>query len=65
MNVISYEIMDDGMIRIETDDLSGKNHQSADELLESLGLLLGGEVTKRSKRTQVHTHNHVGGHQHQ
>ena len=65
MNTISYEIMDDGMIRIETDDLSGKNHQSADELLESLESLLGGEVTKRSKRVHAHTHNHVGDHQHQ
>ena len=71
-NEIHYEILADGTITIETGDLSGPNHISADKLLKNLFELAGGEVKSR-KRTRLevghdlsntlHEHTHDG-HQH-
>lgn len=63
---IEWEILEDGTVSITTDDLSGPNHHSADELLKQLGEIMGGhvDVKKRSHFAHVHTHAH-GGHVHQ
>ncbi len=49
---IQYEILEDGTISIVTDEVSGVNHRSADELLKELFETVGGEVTSR-KRTKL------------
>ena len=61
MNVndtIQWEILEDGTISITTDAISGPNHQSADELLENLADLLGGEVKIEKRKGHVHQHRH-------
>lgn len=58
MDVIKWEILEDGVISIETDRISGKNHQSADELLEQLARMMGGDVTVRHKKGHIHSHHH-------
>jgi hypothetical protein len=57
-DTIHYEILEDGTISITTDAISGQNHQSADELLESLADLLGGEVKIDKRKGHVHQHRH-------
>lgn len=71
---VKFEILEDGTITIETGDLSGPNHVSADKLLTELAEALGGPVTikKRSKFAVSHDltgalreHSHDGHiHQH-
>jgi len=65
MDIINLEILEDGMISIKTEGISETNHKSADELLEDLLELIGGEVTRehnpRGKKMQkiykqAHTH---------
>ena len=58
MDTIRWEILEDGMISVETDQISGKNHQSADDLLAQLAKVLGGDVTVKQKKGHVHTHHH-------
>lgn len=42
-DTMTIEILDDGTISVETSGISGKNHVSADEFLEMLEELGGGE----------------------
>lgn len=57
---IQFEILEDGTISITTDQISGPNHHSADELLKQLGELLGGEVIIK-KRDKFHVHADLSG----
>ncbi len=71
-NTIKFEILEDGTISITTDDLSGTNHVSAEQLLKNIASMAGGDVVRRKrwdKYKHTHTHNHVhdhgsGGHTH-
>lgn len=70
---IQFEILEDGTVSITTDQISGPNHHSADDLLKQLGDVLGGTVSiKKRNRFHVHAdlrgalHAHVAdGHTHQ
>ena len=48
---IQIEIMEDGQVKIVTDEIGAANHRSADDLLKFLESQLGGEV-KKQKRPQ-------------
>jgi len=48
---IQIEILEDGQIRIVTDEIGAANHRNADDLLKFLESQLGGEV-KKQKRPQ-------------
>jgi hypothetical protein len=51
-DVMSIEILEDGTISVETNDISGKNHVSADEFLEMIEDLGGGSrATSPKKRS--------------
>ena len=67
-DAIKYSILEDGTISIDTDEISGTNHASADELLKSLFDAMGGERTAKAKgrlgRQHAHTHDHAHGHDH-
>jgi hypothetical protein len=57
---IKFEILEDGTVTIDTDDLSGPNHVSADQLLKDLAEMLGGAVTVKHKdKLHVHSHRHA------
>lgn len=62
MDVIKYEILEDGTVSIETDAISGKNHYSADQLLKQLAELVGGPVEIKHKHGHVGAHTHTHGH---
>lgn len=54
---ITIEILPDGTIRSTTDEISGANHQSAEDFLKMIARLTGGEST-RIRRTDVYRHTH-------
>jgi len=58
-DVIKWEILEDGTVSIETDTISGQNHLSADELLESLACMLGGPVKIEDRKGHAYKHRHV------
>ena len=64
MDKIRYEILEDGTLSVETDQISGKNHMSADELLASIQRALGGKTDIREKQGHVHAHAHGHSHAH-
>ena len=43
MDVMKVEILDDGQVKVQTSDISAKNHMSADELLDAIEDYVGGE----------------------
>ena len=43
-DTMTVEILEDGSIKVTSGQISGGNHRSADELLEVMGELMGGEV---------------------
>lgn len=54
---LAIEILEDGTIKISTDQISPANHLSADQFLKLLAELAGGETT-RAKNRHAHTHHH-------
>jgi len=70
MDEIQIEVLADGTIKVTTDPISPANHMNADQLINFLHRLTGGEQTK-TKRTDVHrhgehshSHSHDHGHEH-
>ena len=45
MDIINWEILEDGTISLKTPGISKENHVSADELLDQLAENMGGAVT--------------------
>jgi len=60
---ITLTVLDDGMAKLDTDDISGANHTSADRIVDHFARLLGGTPTIEQKRKHGHTHTH-GTHTH-
>ena len=58
-----FEILEDGTIKMTSDQVGPANHKSADELLTFLAKLAGGDRTI-SKRREGHAHAHEHGHTH-
>ena len=63
---ITFEVLKDGTVKIDTDGISPANHKSADDLIAFLNGLLGGESTTTKKRmghlhSVMHEHEHTGG----
>jgi hypothetical protein len=56
---IKITILEDGTIRIETDQVGQANHTSADKLLEQMARLAGGQ-TETVRKSNTHTHHHHG-----
>lgn len=68
-DVIDFQILSDGTIKVVTSGISGVNHRNADELLSLVARLAGGEtkIEKLAKRGHAHhqhrSHVHQGGKQ--
>ena len=50
---INIEILDDGSLKIETDQISAPNHVNAEAALREMFELAGGAVTKKRKTPHV------------
>ena len=58
---IQIEILDDGTIKVTTDQVSGPNHANAEAFLKLMAQLGGGETTRiRRHDAQQHAHTHAG-----
>lgn len=62
------EFLDNGLIKVTTDEISGPNHMSAEEFITFLARGQGGAV-ERSRRTDKqgmshHEHTHEHTHEH-
>jgi len=55
-DTIRWEILEDGTISVMTDGISGTNHKSADELLEGLADMIGGDIVVEQRKGHVHKH---------
>jgi hypothetical protein len=49
------EILEDGTIKVTTDPISAANHANAEQFLQFVARMAGGEAT-RVKRRDAHTH---------
>lgn len=56
---ITITVLDDGMIKIETDRISMPSHLSAEMFIRDMGRLTGGKVERK------HKHGHVAHHHEQ
>lgn len=62
MDKIKGTILPGGIVKIETDKISGPNHLSADRLIKGFEAELGGETTinrKKDAHHHHHEHDHV------
>lgn len=60
---IEIEILEDGQIKVVTDQISPVNHLNADEFLAYLSKLAGGQETREKRKhgyTYVHQQQHIG-----
>ena len=59
-DVIEVEVLSDGTVKTTTDNVSGPNHQNAEDFLQFLASKLGGTVTRQKRPHAVHhQHQHV------
>jgi len=62
---LQIEILADGTIKTTTDQVSGPNHQTAEQFLKMVAQLTGGETTRtKRKESHSHVHSHERGHEH-
>lgn len=59
MDKIKISILEDGTLKIETDEISMANHTNAEGLILDLITRMGGEVERQDKG-HGHSHEHNG-----
>jgi hypothetical protein len=69
MDMINFEILEDGTITVKTSDISDGNHMSADALMAEVDKLMGGPVIIKDnpdaqRKAHVHAHKHGFAHRH-
>lgn len=55
---VKITILQDGSIKVETDEVGQANHTSADKLLGLLAQLAGGK-TESIRKGKTHSHGHI------
>lgn len=64
MDMINFEILEDGTITVKTSDISDGNHMNADALMQCLDELMGGKVDIKQNpdaKAKAHAHAHKHG----
>lgn len=61
---MTVDILPDGRVRVESGDMGGVQHQSADDFMTGFTRLLGGEVTTEKVEEGHHHHHEFGDDQH-
>ena len=58
---LKISVLEDGSIKVETDEVGAANHVSAEKFLETMARLAGGETeVVRKGKGHTHTHSHSG-----
>lgn len=60
MDILKITISEDGLIKTETDAVSGPNHSTAEAFLRTVNMLAGGQTKQTRKAGHTHTHTHAG-----
>ena len=63
-DTITIEILDDGRVRIETNDFSPAQHRNADELMALLESMGATQRTKKQPKKTWHRHSQEQLHRH-
>jgi hypothetical protein len=61
MDELRIEILPDGTIKVETDEVSQANHASAEAFLRLINQMCGGEQS-RKRKAHAHVHGHAKHH---
>lgn len=61
MDTIKIEILGDGTIKVETDQVSPANHVNAEAFLREMARLAGGVTDIKAKHGHLHGHVHKHG----
>jgi hypothetical protein len=62
MDIMNFEILEDGTITVKTSEISDGNHMSADALLADMEKLMGGTMTfTKNPDAKAHAHMHRHG----
>lgn len=56
---LKITVLEDGTIKVETDEVGQANHLSADKFLEAMSRLAGGD-TETIRKGRTHAHHHHG-----
>lgn len=59
---IEISILEDGTLKIVTDPISAANHANAEQFLQFMARLAGGESTRVRRKDRLahqHQHNHI------
>ena len=57
-DTLKIEILQDGTIKTTTDPISSANHDNAEQFLEAMARLAGGETTREARGGHDHHHHH-------
>ena len=55
---LEIEILEDGTIKTLTSKVSAANHQNAEQFLQFVARLAGGQTTRQHRPDALHTHGH-------
>lgn len=58
MDTITYDFLENGDVKIQTDKVSAPNHANADALIKSVVEALGGKSTVSKKAPKETKHHH-------
>lgn len=62
---MNITILEDGTIKVETDQISQANHMTAEALMRNMAQACGGSQDRKRKHGVVdHSHNHKHSHKH-
>ena len=67
-DILKIEVLEDGTIKTTTDPISDANHQNAEDFLNFMARLAGGETTREHRhegQEHMHTHTHHHDHSHE
>ena len=64
MDNINVTILEDGTIKVETDEVGQANHMNAEKFLAFMARLAGGQTETIRKPHSHGQHTHVHGHSH-
>lgn len=63
-DTIEIKILDNGVIQVITDEISGANHTNAEELLQTIERLSGSKMESENRHSHGHHHQHNHEHLH-
>jgi hypothetical protein len=63
-DTITIEVLENGVLKIETGKVSMPNHTNAEGLIRELATGMGGTVVRNSQGMHMHTHEQGVTHEH-